>query len=517
MIHRPFLLLSVIVFVGFSIYAHVVQFVVSSNKLDIFADSLSDIAVYFLPFDSQVSEKILSVDRMVTAYRQGENILQTQSWELRELFGYIRQRRDYLTTIGFGVYQPLLDLISESVVYQDEIFDLLWASWPKHYLIILQNSAEKRPNGWFFGSFAFATISGGFIQDVEIIDTYFPNTIAPDTYVDAPSWAHDFMAAKIWFLSSNRFWFTLMDGLTIKTLFDRIFGGEFDPVKAKAFFAPDVYEQLFYQQINGVVFIRSDLLTQLIPGFEYTLRERQFANASIDIIRWVNKSNKKELYIKQVNEYFDKNKGQIFKFLVQQLSDIQDRRYIQMYLPAISNEFLWFLVDQQFVTRFDPRTIYSRDNNISFNKSDLFVTKTISITDQQWSLLWEHNQDINTIPQSLIDMYRGKPLVMTIQYSLNAPDRYLQFINQLQTQYGIQLTQRERSILVLEPTTWIPDTPPVWRKTQGNIYYPLDWMLRPQGVEMTQFQSPFAKGRVYESMITQNNETVTISFDLIMQ
>jgi hypothetical protein len=68
-----------VTFVGFAIYASIAQLIISSDKLDIFAQRLSDIAVYFLPFDQEVSQQLLLTDRLVSQYRQGDNILQSHS------------------------------------------------------------------------------------------------------------------------------------------------------------------------------------------------------------------------------------------------------------------------------------------------------------------------------------------------------------------------------------------------------------------------------------------------------
>jgi hypothetical protein len=46
--------------------------------------------------------------------------------------------------------KPFLDLIYQALDYEEEVFDLIGAKGAKNYLIILQNTAEKRPNGGFF-------------------------------------------------------------------------------------------------------------------------------------------------------------------------------------------------------------------------------------------------------------------------------------------------------------------------------------------------------------------------------
>ncbi|MEI8252176.1 MAG: hypothetical protein WCG25_00105 [bacterium] len=57
-----------------------------------------------------------------------------------------------------------------------------------------------------------------------------------------------------------------------------------------------------------MIFVRSDLIEKLIPGIKQKIRERQFLNASVDLIRKEVRGNKKEVYIKEVKDFFDKNK-----------------------------------------------------------------------------------------------------------------------------------------------------------------------------------------------------------------
>jgi hypothetical protein len=56
-----------------------------------------------------------------------------------------------------------------------------------------------------------------------------------------------------------------------------------------------------------VIFLDSELISQLLPSFRSKARERQFINANIDIIRGENRSNKKELYIADLQKYLRAN------------------------------------------------------------------------------------------------------------------------------------------------------------------------------------------------------------------
>ncbi|MBU1758100.1 DUF4012 domain-containing protein [Patescibacteria group bacterium] len=43
-----------------------------------------------------------------------------------------------------------MDVLSDLWEYKDELFTLLGKEEPFNYLVILQNTNEKRPNGGFF-------------------------------------------------------------------------------------------------------------------------------------------------------------------------------------------------------------------------------------------------------------------------------------------------------------------------------------------------------------------------------
>jgi hypothetical protein len=42
-------------------------------------------------------------------------------------------------------------LLSGAAHFEQDVRRLLWEEGPQTYLVILQNTAEKRPNGVFFG------------------------------------------------------------------------------------------------------------------------------------------------------------------------------------------------------------------------------------------------------------------------------------------------------------------------------------------------------------------------------
>jgi hypothetical protein len=84
------------------------------------------------------------------------------------------------------------------------------------------------------------------------------------------------------------------------------------------------------------------------------MREWQFMNASIDIIRGEDRGNKKELYIAEVLDYFFNNSTTIAKNLINNRDEVLNKRYIQIYLSDmfVSKEFRDMLVKNNLNTKF---------------------------------------------------------------------------------------------------------------------------------------------------------------------
>ena len=84
------------------------------------------------------------------------------------------------------------------------------------------------------------------------------------------------------------------------------------------------------------------------------MRERQFINASIDIIRGEERGNKKELYIAEVLDYFYKNATTIAKNLINNRDEVLNKRYIQIYLSDmfVSQEFRDMIARNNLNTKF---------------------------------------------------------------------------------------------------------------------------------------------------------------------
>lgn len=514
-IQASFVIALTLCFIAFSLYQNVTDIVFGKNKVDVFTQDLPQIALYFHTIDPNFSNFLIELDDIVQAYVQGENIMQTKSKQIDETWDYIKNNKEYIKSLWYDKYDTLLDFIADGWKYKDEVFDLLGNKEAYNYLVLLQNSNEKRPNGWFFGSFAFITVQQGFIKDLKIVDAYYPDFIAYRTRLTAPDWSRPFLPErKIGFIAANKFGFTDIDGRNIKDLYELMFNKTFDMKKVKETMSPDMYNTLLHKNIKGVIFIQTDLLEFLIPGFKKEIRERQFVNASVDLIRGEIRGNKKEKYIDEVNNYFRQNQQTIIKNLINKFPQVLANNLIHIYLSNASEKLNGLLQKRELTNIYDPHFIYARDTNNSFNKVDEFVQKQILIINQ--------NNDVvidSTIDKIKIDMLVPWTYTMKIIYTLDVPNNYVDFIKQLEKKYDIQLTERELGILAIQPNI-AADTDQVRRRqSKSTIYFPPSiTILDTQGdtVEDKYFQAPFANGLYYMMRINDNHtsKTLTIKFTI---
>ena len=164
-------LLFLILFRWFSIYSSITNILFWGTPLDIFTKDLQTLSIYFLPIDKEVSQGLYTLDGMVQSYMKWENIFKTKKSEIEEVRYYIINNQNYLSSLWFQRYESLMGFLSDLYDHRDEVYELLWENHTYNYLVPLQNWNEKRPNGWFFGSFAFVTLSWWHIENLEIIRT----------------------------------------------------------------------------------------------------------------------------------------------------------------------------------------------------------------------------------------------------------------------------------------------------------------------------------------------------------
>ncbi len=500
--------LMLISFSVFSLYSNFTRIVFSNDKVDILKNDLQSIAFYFYNFDRNLSNVISSFDNVLQDYLSWDNVFYTKKHEINNIFDYVKKHKEYVKKLWFSNYTQLIDFFIDLQKYQDEVFELLWKDKEYNYLIILQNTNEKRPNWGFFWSFAFVSVYHWHIKTLEIVDSYYPDYIAYKTYIPVPAWAKNFLDTdKIWFIASNKFWFTDVDWKNIKDLFEKIFNKTFVMSKVKKTMEKKLYSKLLHKYVKGVIFIRSDLFEYIFPNFTKKIWEWQFLNANIDLIRWEVKWNKKEIYIKEVKKYFDENKIKISKNIIEHFDEILDRNYIQIYLSNVSTGLNNFLIDNNLQNVFSTGKIYAFDTTRSYNKINSFLSKNIQILDSGWNILIDTQNDIVDISKKL---KKGWLYTMKIIYSLSIPPYYTDFIRSLEKKYWIKMTDRELGILWLEMNHLDVENEDLWWKSNSLIYFPLSTKILVSGWDnyfQKIFNSPFSRILFYKIKIKHNLET----------
>ena len=508
-------LLFLVFFWGFSLYANITNILFWWSALDIFTKDLQTLSIYFLPIDKEVSRELYTLDTIVQSYTRWENIFKTKKSEIEEVRYYIINNQNYLSSLWFQRYESLMSFLSDLYDHRNEVYDLLWENHTYNYLVPLQNGNEKRPNWWFFWSFAFVTLSWWHIENLEIIDSYLADYIAPKSRINLPSrYSSAFWEKQLWFVAWNKFWFTDIDGKNLKIMYEKVFNEDFEMDRVREMYSWEQWKLLHNKYIKWVIFLDSNLLEDLLPWFSDKMREWQFINASIDIIRGEDRGNKKELYISEVLDYFFNNSTTIAKNLINNRDEVLNKRYIQIYLSDmfVSQEFRDMIARNNLNTRFQWWKIYARDVNIANNKSDDFLTKRLKLYSSTWELITSQQNELLSLEWLPVWEYQ-----LVIDYYFFVPETYRNFIRWLEKKYEINISPREEWILVLSPVNhydWNPER--MWRD-KWMIYYP--WNMEIISVQwdvedVNYFQPDFAQGLNYtlRTVETQAQKQAVINF-----
>ena len=509
-----FVVLLVLCFAFFAFYSSITQLLFWKNKIDIFKEDLWKVATYFWGIDDGVSNMLLVSDDIIKSYLTGENILISKKQEIKDLLWYVDENKYHLSSLWFDNYDWFISLLSDLNGNWDEVSTLLWEKWEFNYLVILQNTNEKRPNWGFFGSFAFITVKDWRLKNLEIIDSYYPDYIAENTRLRAPDWTSAFLPdLQIGFIAGNKFGFSDIDWCNLKWLYEKMFNEDYNPKKLETIVNPLLAEKLLHKYIKWVIFIRSDFIEYLIPSFTQKAWERQFQNANVDLIRWEDRWNKKETYIQEVTQYFREHSIELFQKIINNYDEIIEKNFINIYLSNVSNDLQNFLLDHNLKTVYNSWNIYAWDMNAAFNKVDSFVKKTIQIIDANWSVISETENDIISVEDLQAWSYSLK-----ICYSLNVPNFYMNYMHDLEKKYWIKMTNRELSILAMQPVAYEDAVYSKWMETKWTVYLPLNftvWEINWVQEESKTFQAPFANWVYYRILIKENNDTkcVNINFN----
>lgn len=146
-LNGTFLILIMLCFIIFTFFAKISNMMFSKNKIDVFKEDLGQIAFYMRTIDKELSKFLITLDEIVQSYQKGENIFITKEKEIDECLQYIEENKEYLKKVGFSNYEGIINLLSDLKKHKKEIFELLGKDKPFNYLVILQNTNEKRPNG----------------------------------------------------------------------------------------------------------------------------------------------------------------------------------------------------------------------------------------------------------------------------------------------------------------------------------------------------------------------------------
>ncbi len=432
--------------------------------------------------DKELWQFLVNAKIVQEAVSNNEPLFPTYREQLQQMLTFIHEWGAYLDKETLGEYYDLWRLLKWFSQHEEDVFSLLGEKREQTFLIILQNTSERRPNGGFFGSFGILKINKGKITRFEIVDSYLPEYDTPGTKITGPSWMLNYLPDRdIYFVWANKIGFTYFDGDHIATLYEKSYPG---------------------QQVAGVVFLRTDMFEELLPWFRKKIWERQFVNASVDLIRGSDEFGKKEFYLDESSSYFEENMEELAIAIFKNLPSLVKKRYINIYLADVSGPFHGLLRRGNLTTRFEEDHMYFRDSNIVFNKIDMFVDKIIQITNSDGQLIVETMDEIVPLGELPAGEYNVK-----VFYSLHIPDYYRTFIRGLIEKYGIVLTEREEHILGLRPN----------RSTRGVVYFPQNMSVVSSTWDyyhFSTFATPFANAAYYKSKITENNALNEIDFTI---
>lgn len=305
------------------------------------------------------------------------------------------------------------------------------------------------------------------------MDSYLPDYIAPKSRIKMPErMTAIFEGNQLGFIAGNKYGFTDKDGKNLKTLYEKIFHHDFDPERKAKMFNPEARSKLFGKNIKGVVFLDSALISELLPSFRSKAREWQFVNANIDIIRGENRSNKKELYIKDLNTYLKQQSINLTKAFVNNFEKVLEKGYINIFFSNVSPQLRDFLNQYALTTVYQPDFVYFWNINTSYNKSDGFVKRQVEIQDQQGKTIFLSEKP--KIP--IKDLLKGN-YTFRFRYTLDVPKSYQDEMFALQEKYGIEMTDREKYILTLQNYSTEKRQAPLQWANRALIYFPKTWEL----------------------------------------
>jgi hypothetical protein len=484
------------------------------NKQDIITKDLWTIANYISIYNKETANFVLDINTLVQSYINNDNIFEQEKGTLQRVRDTITDKREKLLLQDNKKYRQLFAFLSDINPYKNELFTYMGANVSKSYLVILQNTSERRPNGWFFWSFAYVRILHGRIRALHMIDSYLWYKTMPWVTISPPDRSRPiYQNQPFWWIASNKFGFTNIDWDHLIQLYNKTFNNP----QSHKYIPPEICSDMCNRPIDGIVFVKTEVLKTLMPWLDKKTREWQFMNAAIDLIRGDNLPNKKEYYLSDSKKFFATQQNNLFKSLISWFENLTQKYSFGIYMPSISTELNTIFSKYHLNTIPNSTTIYSRDTNKSFNKIDEFVDKSITIRDKIGDIVVEQ---VNNDQLDISDLTPWS-YTLAIEYTIRVPTQYKDFISSLEKKNNIILTDRERGILSLQPSTLFDnDSIPRLRATRSQLYYPkhidiiwTSWDL----FNPVSFDTPFGHGFEYSLETAQNNIKKTAIIDFIIK
>ena len=116
---------------------------VSYTHLDVYK---RQVATYLSVYNKQTADVVSDIDSIIQSYLKNENIFETQKDTINRLREQIVTQTETLLKDN-EQYSRLSYFLKDTYRYKDELLLYMGANVPKSYLVILQNSSERRPNG----------------------------------------------------------------------------------------------------------------------------------------------------------------------------------------------------------------------------------------------------------------------------------------------------------------------------------------------------------------------------------
>ena len=125
------------------------QFVIqaSDDPIQLISTDLQDIKSYTNVVDTRIGQVIDRLGKMYQSYRAGINMFTHHEDDIMFVITMLQTHYHQLIKYIPQTYQYLVERLYQLSFSYDEIRRYLGAEQPQHYLVILQNTAEKRPNG----------------------------------------------------------------------------------------------------------------------------------------------------------------------------------------------------------------------------------------------------------------------------------------------------------------------------------------------------------------------------------